>query len=87
MTAEDAQAQGEQDASAVAANHELYGIRGGGMLTVYPVEDWVPRDHRRAYPGRGAGGGSAPLRARSGGENRLVRPARGPTPAGRRPGS
>jgi hypothetical protein len=22
---------------------------GGGMLTVHPVEQWVPRAHRRAY--------------------------------------
>lgn len=23
--------------------------RSGGMLTVYPVEQWVPRAHRHAY--------------------------------------
>lgn len=44
-----ARAQGEQDASAAVADEERRRIAGGGMLTVHPVEAWVPRAHRRAY--------------------------------------
>ncbi|MHC1561346.1 hypothetical protein [Actinomycetospora sp. NBRC 106375] len=50
MTADEvAREQGEQDASAALADEEHWRIAGGGMLTVHPVEHWVPRDHRRAY--------------------------------------
>ena len=44
-----ARAQGEQDAAIALANEDRWQLAGGGMLTVYPVEDWVPRAHRRAY--------------------------------------
>ena len=46
---EQAQAQGEQDASIALAEEDHWQIVGGGMLTVHPVEEWVPRAHRRAY--------------------------------------
>ncbi|MFC5137236.1 hypothetical protein ACFPK1_03275 [Actinomycetospora rhizophila] len=46
---EQAQAQGEQDASIALAEEDYWRIAGGGMLTVRPVEEWVPRAHRRAY--------------------------------------
>ena len=46
---EQARAQGEQDASLARADEYHWRIAGGGMLTVHPVEDWVPRAHRRAY--------------------------------------
>lgn len=51
MTDEDlARAQGEQDAAIALADEDRWQIAGGGMVTVYPVEEWVPRAHRRAYP-------------------------------------
>ena len=46
---EQAQAQGEQDAAIALAEEEHRRIAGGGMLTVHPVEEWVPRAHRRTY--------------------------------------
>ena len=46
---EQAQAQGEQDAAMALAEEDHWQIVGGGMLTVHPVEEWVPRAHRRAY--------------------------------------
>ena len=46
---EQAQAQGEQDAAMALAEEDRWQIAGGGMLTVHPVEEWVPRAHRRAY--------------------------------------
>lgn len=46
---EQAQAQGEQDASIALADEDYWQIAGGGMPTVRPVEEWVPRAHRRAY--------------------------------------
>ena len=39
---EQAQAQGEQDASIALAEEDHWQIAGGGMLTVRPVEEWVP---------------------------------------------
>ncbi|MEJ2865903.1 hypothetical protein [Actinomycetospora flava] len=44
-----ARAQGEQDAAIALAEEDHWQIAGGGMLAVRPVEDWVPRAHRRAY--------------------------------------
>jgi hypothetical protein len=50
MTEEErAQAQGEQDAVIALVEEERWQIVSGGMLTVTPVEEWVPRAHRRAY--------------------------------------
>jgi hypothetical protein len=46
---EQARAQGEQDAAIALAEEDRWRIAGGGMLTVHPVEEWVPRPHRRAY--------------------------------------
>jgi hypothetical protein len=46
---EQAQAQGEQDAAIALADEDRWQIAGGGMLTVHPVEEWVPRACRRAY--------------------------------------
>jgi hypothetical protein len=46
---EQAQAQGEQDAAIALADEDRWRMAGGGMLTVYPVEEWVPRAHRRDY--------------------------------------
>lgn len=46
---EQAQAQGEQDAAIALAEEDRWRMAGGGMLTVYPVEEWVPRAHRRTY--------------------------------------
>ena len=46
---EQAQAQGEQDASIALAEEDHRRVAGGGMLTVHPIEEWVPRAHRRAY--------------------------------------
>ncbi|MDD7923051.1 hypothetical protein [Actinomycetospora chibensis] len=44
-----AQAQGEQDAAMALAEEDHWQIVGGGMLTVHPFGEWVPRAHRRAY--------------------------------------
>ena len=46
---EQARAQGEQDAAIALVEEDSRPIAGGGMLTVRPVEEWVPRAHRRAY--------------------------------------
>ncbi len=46
---EQAQAQGEQDAAIALAEEDDWQIVSGGMLTVHPVEEWVPRARRRAY--------------------------------------
>lgn len=46
---EQAQAQGEQDASIALAEEDYWQIVGGGILTVRPLEEWVPRAHLRAY--------------------------------------
>jgi hypothetical protein len=46
---EQAQAQGEQDAAMALAEEDHWQIVGGGMLTVHPVEESVPRAHRCAY--------------------------------------
>lgn len=46
---EQARAEGEQDASIALAEEDYRQIAGGGVLTVRPVEEWVPRAHRRAY--------------------------------------
>ena len=45
---EQAQAQGEQDAAIALAEEDHWRIVGCRMLTVHPVEEWVPRAHRRA---------------------------------------
>lgn len=47
--AEQARAQGEQDAAIALVDEERWQIAGGRMLSVRPVEDWVPRAQRRAY--------------------------------------
>jgi hypothetical protein len=50
MSDEDqARAQGEQDAAIALADEDRLRIAGAGMLTVHPVDEWVPRAHRRAY--------------------------------------